>query len=287
MRSRVDQLRRRARDFRVDDRLCCSAPLIAVRARRPQGPLLLLGNRDEFRGRASATAQPWNEDSRIVGGRDLVAGGSWLACAPTADSPPLPTCGPACPQRRRNHADGWCAISSLGNVESSRLHRRRPCGRRKLRRIQSRRWRSRNDMGVRHRRCRAAALKRRRARDQQRPHRRALAEDRAPATAFRRGDFHRPRHRRHASARSSASISINLPDAALPDTGVGIELERLLAPVFVRGSAHYGTRASTLAYFTDDGGAMLRERGFGPHAHAESEIAWRVNPRTCDWEIAS
>jgi uncharacterized protein with NRDE domain len=34
-------------------------------------------------------------------------------------------------------------------------------------------------------------------------------------------------------------------DAALPDTGVGIELERMLSPAFVRG-ASYGTRASTL-----------------------------------------
>src|SRR6185312_9276612 len=35
------------------------------------------------------------------------------------------------------------------------------------------------------------------------------------------------------------------PDAALPDTGVGIELERKLSPVFVRGE-RYGTRATTL-----------------------------------------
>src|SRR4051812_29662052 len=52
--------------------------LIAVRA-VPGKPLVLLGNRDEFRARASAAAAPWNEDPRIVGGRDLVAGGAWLA----------------------------------------------------------------------------------------------------------------------------------------------------------------------------------------------------------------
>jgi len=52
--------------------------LIAVRC-VPGRPLLLLGNRDEFRARASAAAAPWREDARVVGGRDLVAGGSWLA----------------------------------------------------------------------------------------------------------------------------------------------------------------------------------------------------------------
>jgi len=45
----------------------------------PDAPLLLLGNRDEFHERPSAAARPWSEDERIVGGRDLVAGGSWLA----------------------------------------------------------------------------------------------------------------------------------------------------------------------------------------------------------------
>ncbi len=52
--------------------------LIAVDA-TPEFPLLVLGNRDEFHARASASAQPWVEDERVVGGRDLVAGGTWLA----------------------------------------------------------------------------------------------------------------------------------------------------------------------------------------------------------------
>jgi uncharacterized protein with NRDE domain len=38
------------------------------------------------------------------------------------------------------------------------------------------------------------------------------------------------------------------PDAALPDTGVGIELERALSPPFVRG-ADYGTRCSSVVLF--------------------------------------
>ena len=45
----------------------------------PAVPLLLIGNRDEFHARASASAAPWREDARVLGGRDLEAGGSWLA----------------------------------------------------------------------------------------------------------------------------------------------------------------------------------------------------------------
>jgi uncharacterized protein with NRDE domain len=64
-------------------------------------------------------------------------------------------------------------------------------------------------------------------------------------------------------------------DAVLPDTGVGIDLERLLAPVFVRGSAHYGTRASTLAYSTVAGGSVLCERTFAADGVVSSVVDWR------------
>lgn len=42
-------------------------------------PLVLAGNRDEFHDRPAAAADWW--DGRIVGGRDLRAGGTWLAAA--------------------------------------------------------------------------------------------------------------------------------------------------------------------------------------------------------------
>jgi uncharacterized protein with NRDE domain len=41
-------------------------------------PLVLLANRDEFLARPSTPLAPWAEVPGVVGGRDLVAGGSWL-----------------------------------------------------------------------------------------------------------------------------------------------------------------------------------------------------------------
>ena len=41
-------------------------------------PLILIGNRDEFHGRASAPLATWDDDSGIIAGRDLQAGGTWL-----------------------------------------------------------------------------------------------------------------------------------------------------------------------------------------------------------------
>jgi uncharacterized protein with NRDE domain len=52
------------------------------------------------------------------------------------------------------------------------------------------------------------------------------------------------------------------PDAALPDTGVGLEWERRLSASFIRGEA-YGTRASTVVLVGDDG-LWFEERSFGP-----------------------
>jgi uncharacterized protein with NRDE domain len=42
-------------------------------------PLIVAGNRDEFHARPSADAGWWPDDPDILGGRDLQAGGTWLA----------------------------------------------------------------------------------------------------------------------------------------------------------------------------------------------------------------
>ena len=42
-------------------------------------PLLLAGNRDEFHARPTAALDWWQDHSDILGGRDLEAGGTWLA----------------------------------------------------------------------------------------------------------------------------------------------------------------------------------------------------------------
>lgn len=54
------------------------------------------------------------------------------------------------------------------------------------------------------------------------------------------------------------------PDSALPDTGVGLELERALSPPFVRGD-RYGTRCSSVVLVGDDA-IVFAERRFGPDA---------------------
>ena len=52
--------------------------VFAVRA-HPRLPLIVAGNRDEFHARPTQAAHWWPDKPDIVGGRDLQAGGTWLA----------------------------------------------------------------------------------------------------------------------------------------------------------------------------------------------------------------
>ena len=63
-------------------------------------------------------------------------------------------------------------------------------------------------------------------------------------------------------------------DADLPDTGVGIDLERRLSPAFIRGEA-YGTRASTIIAVDHHGRGFIHERRFAPGGVFEGETILR------------
>ena len=53
-----------------------------------------------------------------------------------------------------------------------------------------------------------------------------------------------------------------IPDnSELPDTGVGLEWERILAPIFIN-SPGYGTRSSSVIMMNNDGHTLIAERGF-------------------------
>lgn len=62
------------------------------------------------------------------------------------------------------------------------------------------------------------------------------------------------------------------PDAQLPDTGVGLERERMLSSPFIRG-AEYGTRASTVLLVRRDGRVSFVERTVAPGREGWTESA--------------
>ena len=63
------------------------------------------------------------------------------------------------------------------------------------------------------------------------------------------------------------------PDDLLPHTGVGVEKERFLSPLFIV-SPTYGTRATTLLTIRDDGTARVVERSYRPDGVATGTVAY-------------
>ena len=57
------------------------------------------------------------------------------------------------------------------------------------------------------------------------------------------------------------------PDADLPDTGIGLEWERILSPIFIT-SEIYGTRSSSIIFIDKSGVATFYERTYNPKADA-------------------
>lgn len=248
--------------------------LIAIDS-APDRPLLLLGNRDEFHARASAEAGAWQEDPRIVGGRDLVAGGSWLAVRDDgrfAAVTNLRTGVPATAPKSR----GWLVRDFvLGDDSPSIL----------LAALQG----SAGEYGPFN----------------------LVVGDRAGVFALSSADTVVRELGRGVHVISNGAIGVHWPkterlqghyeqitrdephafdesrlldllgdesqppDVMLPDTGVGLELERRLAPIFIRGD-RYGTRASTLLARGSDGRLLLHERRFGPAALARGASRWQA-----------
>ena len=62
------------------------------------------------------------------------------------------------------------------------------------------------------------------------------------------------------------------PDADLPDTGVGIEMERVLSAAFIRTET-YGTRASTVLMVDRRGRVSWSERSFDPAGRVTGSVS--------------
>ncbi|TYQ20238.1 UNVERIFIED_ORG: uncharacterized protein with NRDE domain [Zoogloea ramigera] len=74
----------------------------------PTVPLVAAANRDEFYQRATAPAAPWPEHPQVYAGRDLQAGGSWMGITHPAECP--------------NH-HGGARFAAITNIRAPSEHR--------------------------------------------------------------------------------------------------------------------------------------------------------------------
>ena len=226
-------------------------------------PWLLLGNRDEFHDRPTAAAAPWGELPDVFGGRDLQAGGSWLALRRGGRFAAVTNVrGLGARTALRSRGELVAALvagaASPGEYAAAVAARRGEYGPFNLVvGAGAEAWFVTSAGGAPRPLARGVHAFSNGSPDDDWPKMRRL---RARFTAV----LERGAPSDEALLQLLAD-SEQPPDDELPHTGVGLELERRLAPIFVLG-ATYGTRASTLAYQRADGRSILRERRYGPDA---------------------
>ncbi|MGQ7260371.1 NRDE family protein [Vreelandella sp. V005] len=238
-------------------------------------PLRLMGNRDEFHARPTAPLAAWSDTPAIVGGRDLEAGGSWLAAkrggivaALTNVRDPLLNVPPGAPSRgelvanalRCNDIDVWLTKLSQGGAL-------RYTGFNLLVATPQRLWHLHRGRG-----------------------RLALNEVLPGVYGLSNADLDSPwpklLHVRNALERTLIQVDLTqgwpnevqramqnpqeAADEALPDTGVGLELERQLSAAFIIGE-RYGTRATSWLTLDAQGNIEMTEQRFGALGRFEGQ----------------
>jgi uncharacterized protein with NRDE domain len=244
--------------------------LVGYRA-HPRYPLVLAANRDEFHARPAQALHWWHDGARMLAGRDLQAGGSWLgldaagriALVTNYRDPSVP--------RPEGTSRGSLIGEFLGGARSASEFAHATAARARdfsgfnllamdregLAYVTSHpepeaRILLPGIYGLSNRQLDTPWPKLLRARER---FERELAGDHPQPAALMR-------------LLSDRSIAV---DGDLPDTGIGLEWERLLSSAFIVSDS-YGTRCSTVVLISSDGMVTVDERS---HA-ADGGVSMRV-----------
>lgn len=228
---------------------------------REDYPLILAANRDEFFERPTAPADFWEEAPEILAGRDLKAGGTWLGITrqgrlaaltnyrnPALHKPEAPSRGELVSDYLRSsrapgaYLDALAPRAGLYNGFSLLLG------------DLSGLWFFSNRGG---RNALAPGIHGMSNRLMDTPWPKVERGKRALAALLGGGGPPSPE-----ALLDLLADRTRPPDAQLPDTGVGLEWERVLSPLFIE-SPLYGTRSSTVLTVDRQGAVTFVERVFG------------------------
>ena len=241
----------------------------------PRFRLALIANRDEFHARPAAPAAHWADaqgnDGPVYGGRDLEAGGAWLLASAAGRLAAVTNVrvgrqAPSAPRSRGALVHDFAA----GTVPAAAFTQQLAPIAAEFGRYNLLAWDG-------------TALQ------YASNHPQAQAQPVAPGIhAMSNGAFDAPWPKSGHATRAlrawldspaaqhevapdrleplfaALADTAPAPDAALPDTGIGLDMERWLSPPFVRGE-RYGTRCSTVVLVSEDSIAFA-ERRFGADA---------------------
>lgn len=244
----------------------------------PRRPLVVAANRDEFYARPAERASFWSDAPQILAGRDLQAGGTWLgvtragrfAALTNVREPGLPA-PPHAPSRGRLVAD----FLRGDEPPEDYLERLQPADYAGFNLVvgdRSSLWYLSNRAGPARRLGPGVYGVANAALDSPWP---KVTHGRARLAALMAGGEPDTRALLEMLADPTPAV-----DAELPDTGVGLAMERLLSPLFI-ASPVYGTCCSTALAVHQDGAVEFCERTQNPLAPAgPGEVGYLVRETT-------
>ena len=240
----------------------------------PCYPLIVAANRDEFFSRPTLAASFWPDAPQVLAGRDLVAGGTWLGVTREGKIAAV-TYFREWPHRATGlRSRGLLAADFLtGNLDTGEylekvLREREEYGPFNLL------FGTFGDLRCVSNRGEAPVI---------------LADGvHAVSNGPLDSSWPKVAAAREGLTRSVAGDRVSpdrlftllaeteaFPDETLPDTGIGIDRERLLSPLFIKGE-EYGTRSSTVILIGGDGTVSFVERTFFP-AGGFNDVAHRFD----------
>ena len=236
--------------------------------------LVLAANRDEFYSRPTAPAGFWEEAPNILAGRDLKSGGSWMGVTRSGKI--------AAVTNFRGSGKVWEDAPSRGNLVSDFLM----SGESPSAFIDKLRTRARNYNGFNLLLGSAESLWWYSNQYDERPYRiipgihglsnHLLDTPWAKVERGKRALEDLLVGEREITPEQVFPILEDRSPAAddeLPDTGVGLELERVLSTPFIR-SQDYGTRSSTVLLIERTGNLTFVERSFNPKGESQKETRY-------------
>lgn len=245
-------------------------------------PLIVLANRDEFHARPAAPVAAWDGDLPIAAGRDLQAGGTWMGALPDGSFAAVTNARVPGSSRARPRSRGSLPVAALAAVARAKQayvpkqpELYAPFG-----------LLVADSQGLRHGSNwfpSAGALA---------PGVHVLSNGAMNAPWPKAIQLRQSLNKQLKSGGLDADALFHLlreeavdPSMALPDTGVGPELERRLAPPFICDPV-YGTRASTILRVSAEREVELIERRFDGAGKESGETTLRADGKVWRQESA-
>ncbi len=238
----------------------------------PEFPLVVAANRDEFYERPTALAARWPDASEIIGGADLEAGGTWLGIAENGRFAAVTNVrepGMRKGERSRGRLTRDFLLSSLPAIDYARhIDNHAHAGFNLLLSDgNSLVYCSNRDGPPRELSPGIYGLSNH------------VLDSPWPKLLKARENFARalPQLPDETGFFELLADREIFADEQLPQTGIGLERERMLSAVFVH-SENYGTRASTVVWRDKHGVVRLHEKSFGVQGkpHQSSVISTSV-----------